>query len=305
MLKKLITLFIICVLTLTPTQITGAEAKSQRWNIYQTYTIESEGMPVFTRPDFNSNPAFELQKGMLVKPTASIDKDGFKWFKLNNKYWIPAMEPGGVVHLSLNTNYDPKKIVDLYGILDQPHKYAVKLTKYPGAIGKIETYRRVNGHYELNSVYEASYRKDGPKAKYGDLKSPGGPVVRYLYRTTYSSMNGWDKSGNKFGVYKVSFPMPHDALPYLLDGKMSTYQYNKIPAINYHGGMFHPHPHSMLGADILIHTKAKGSLGCINIENEEMSNFYHNDIMTENNKEIIPFVIYDEDVVAPPTGQLF
>ena len=305
MLKKIIVLIFICILTFVLTHVSNAQAKSQRWDINQTYTIESKDIPVFTDLNINANPAFKLQKGMLVTPIESIDKEGYKWFKLNDRYWIPAMEPGGIVNLSLNQNYNPKKIVDLYGILDQPHRYAVKMTKYPGAIAKIETYKKVGDEYILNEVYEASYRKDGPKAKYGDLKSPGGPVVRYLYRTTRSSMNGWDDEGRHFGVYKVSFPMPHDALPYLLNGKMSTYQYEKIPAINYHGDTLLPHPHSMLGADILIHTKAKGSLGCINIENEKMSDFYNKDIATENDKEIIPFIIYDEDVVAPPTGQLF
>lgn len=35
-----------------------------------------------------------------------------------------------------------------------------------------------------------------------------------------------------------------------------------------------------------------------------MSRLYHEDLVTENDQEIIPFVIYDEDVQAPPIGQL-
>jgi len=61
----------------------------------------------------------------------------------------------------------------------------------------------------------------------------------------------------------------------------------------------------MLGADILIHTKRWGSAGCVNVENEEMSYLYNEDLVTENDKEIIPLIIYDEEVVAPPMGQLF
>ena len=35
-----------------------------------------------------------------------------------------------------------------------------------------------------------------------------------------------------------------------------------------------------------------------------MSFLYHEDLVTENDQEIIPFIIYDEDVVAPPTGRI-
>ena len=118
-------------------------------------------------------------------------------------------------------------------------------------------------------------------------------------------MNGWDASGDPFGVYKTSFPMPHDGLPHLLKGNISTYQYNKLPAINQNSnGEFLPHPGSYMGADIVLHTKRKGSRGCINIENEAMSYLYHKDLVTELDREIIPLVIYDEDVIAPPIGKL-
>ena len=161
----------------------------------------------------------------------------------------------------------------------------------------------------MQHTYTTSYRKEGEKTKYSDLKSPGGKVIRYLYRTTRSGMNGRDKDGNKFGVYKVSYPMPHDALPHLLAGRINIHQYNKIPTINYQGSgenrMLYPHPTSYMGANIVLHTKRKGSRGCINIPNEAMSRLYHEDLVTENDKEIIPFVIYDEDVIAPPIGQLF
>lgn len=306
MLKKIIVLISICALVFILTHIAGsARAEGARWDIRRTYIVETKTLPVFKAPDISAGQQFVLYKGMAVVPLEAVDKNGYKWFKINSRYWIPAMEPNGIVNLSLKENYDPKKITDLYGILTIPHTYAVKLVKFSGATGRIETYKKIDGKYVLQNTYNASYREDGAKAKYGDLKTPGGSIIRYLYRTTRSSMTGWDRKGKSFGVYKVSYPMPHDALPYLISGKMSASQYNTIPAINYHGDILFPHPKSMLGADILIHTKAKGSLGCINIENEEMSYFYNQDITTENDKEIIPFVIYDEDAAAPPVGQLF
>lgn len=196
--------------------------------------------------------------------------------------------------------------VDPYGILAEPHHFAVKLVKEPGAKGMLETYEKTEtGEYVLRNTYPVTYRKEGPKTKYGDLKSPGGPVIRYIYRTTRTGMGGRNKAGETFGAYKVSYPMPYDALPYLQDGKMSLAQFNKIPAINRIDGILYPHPRGMLGADIVIHTKVKGSLGCINIENEEMARFYNEDLVTENDKEIIPLIIYDEDVVAPWVGQIF
>ncbi|MBN2087237.1 hypothetical protein JW758_02725 [Candidatus Peregrinibacteria bacterium] len=195
-------------------------------------------------------------------------------------------------------------IVDEYGILDLPHRYAVKFVKYPGAQGRIETYERVDSEYIMRNTYTTYYRKDGPKDRYGDLKSPGGNVVRYIYRTTNTGMGGWDKNGEPFGAYKVSFPMPHDARPLLESGQMSQAQFDKIPAINYINGRLYPHPASMLGADIVLHTKVRGSRGCITIPNEAMSQLYHEDLVTENDTEIIPFIIYDEDVIAPPIGQL-
>jgi hypothetical protein len=117
-------------------------------------------------------------------------------------------------------------------------------------------------------------------------------------------MTSRDDQGS-FGVYKVRYPMPHDALPYLLEGKMTLGQYNNIPAINKIGNEFYPHPGSMLGADIVIHTARKGSRGCIILENSEMGKLYREDLQTENDKELIPFIIYDEDRVAPPEGTLF
>lgn len=121
-------------------------------------------------------------------------------------------------------------------------------------------------------------------------------------------MNGWSKEKGYFGVFKVSFPMPHDLEPLLEKGLISQAQYDKIPVINYHGPegsqMLMPHPASAVGADIVLHTARKGTLGCIIVENEAMSRLYHEDLVTENDQEIIPFVIYDEGVEAPPIGQL-
>jgi len=276
------------------------------WNINQTFTVLTETLPVYKDPKEGSRPLFQIYKHMEVQPSEELmDVEGNRWFRFTDRnYWILAAQSDE------NPNLFPvqqgAKVIDTYNILNQPHNYAVKLVKYPGAQGRIETYQKIDGEYVMQHTYTATYQKDGPKSVYGDLKSPGGNVIRYLYRTTKSSMNGRDKNGEKFGVYKVSFPMPHDGFSHLIDGKMSVGQYNKLPTINYNTrGTLNPHPHSMLGADIVIHTKRKGSLGCINIENEAMSRFYHEDIVTENDKEIIPFVTYDEDVIAPPIGKLF
>ncbi len=199
-----------------------------------------------------------------------------------------------------------EQIMDVYGILDQPHHYAVKLVKFEGAKGRLETYEKTEEGYRLKNVYAVTYSKEGRKSKYGDMKTVGGPYVRYMYRTIKSSMDGRDKDGNSFGVYKISYPMPHDALPYLMAGKMSKESFNQIPVIakNSNGDLI-PHPQGILGADILIHTAKKGSRGCINVENEAMSALYWNDLASENDRELIPLVIYDEDMEAPPTGSLF
>lgn len=200
-------------------------------------------------------------------------------------------------------------IIDRYGILNMPHRYAVKFVKYPGAIGRMETYEKKGDEYIMRHTYTADYPKEGPKENPWDLKTVGGNVVRYLYRTTKSGMNGWNKESESFGVYKVSFPMPHDLEPLLEAKKITKAQYDKIPAINYKGigenKMLYPHPKSAVGADIVLHTARKGSRGCIMIENEAMSRMYHEDLVTENDKELIPLIIYDEDVIAPPIGQLF
>lgn len=303
MLKRLIAPGIICVLTFILTH--NVAAKGSYWDVHHTYTVASTTVQAFTNPDANSKSKFLLYKGMEFKPSNIVNIGGYQWFKVGNKsLWVPATEPNGVVNLSMNTT-DQLRIVDLYGIMDMPHRYAVKMVKYPGAKGRIETYKKVVDKYVMQHTYTVTYRKEGPKTKFNDLKSPGGNVIRYLYRTTRSSMNGWDKSGQKFGVYKVSYPMPHDALPYLLSGKISIHQYNKIPAINYIGDKLYPHPKSYMGADIVLHTARKGSRGCITVPNEAMGMMYHEDLVTENDKEIIPFVIYDEDVEAPPIGELF
>ncbi|MBI5421626.1 hypothetical protein HZA44_00630 [Candidatus Peregrinibacteria bacterium] len=304
MLKKLSMLITVGILTFEG--VTPSIAMEQGvWDIHRTFSVSAPSVPAYREPRLEAKAQFDMPKGTAFAPIDSLSQDGIEWFKVEGGFWVPALEPNGVVNVTMEAEAEQPKVIDLYGIMEQPHRFAVKMVKMPGAKARIETYKKVEGGYVLSHTYDSTYRKDGPKDKYGDLKSPGGPVIRYLYRTTRSAMNGRDKAGNLFGVYKVSYPMPHDALPYLLAGKMSLAQYNNIPAINYVGGTLYPHPHSMLGADILIHTKNKGSLGCINIENELMGQFYNEDLVTENDKELIPFVIYDEGVVAPPEGQLF
>lgn len=200
-------------------------------------------------------------------------------------------------------------IVDRYGIFDMPHRYAVKFVKFQGVSeGRLETYKKIGDKYIMQHTYSAGYPREGVKDSPWDMKTVGGNVVRYLYRTTRSGMNGYNKDREFFGVYKVSFPMPHDLQPLLKAGEISQAQYDKIPAINYRGSeknqMLYPHPASAVGADIVLHTARKGSRGCIMVENEAMSRMYHEDLATENDQEIIPFVIYDEGVETPPIGQL-
>ncbi len=203
----------------------------------------------------------------------------------------------------------PSPIVDRYGILKMPHQYAVKFVKYHGSIGRLETYKKIGDEYVMQHTYTADYPKEGPKQSPWDMRTVGGNTIRYLYRTTRSGMNGWNKDREHFGVYKVSFPMPHDVEPLIEAGRLPESYVNKIPIINYRGSegnqMLYPHPESAVGANIVLHTARKGSRGCIMVPNEAMSQLYHEDLVTENDQEIIPFVIYDEWVEAPPIGQLF
>lgn len=254
----------------------------------------------------DKEPAFWLYRGMEIKPQGADLRGKDLWIKFeagNRDYWIKGIDKGQKNYQQSES--EKKGIIDSYGILDMPHQYAVKLVKKPEAKGAIETYKKINGKYVFQYSYEAAYPKEGPKSVYGDLKTVGGPIIRYMYRTTRSGMNGRDREGSAFGVYKISYPMPHDALPYFLEGKMGTAGYNKIPAINEKNGQYFPHPHSAMGADILIHTGAKGSLGCINVANEAMAFLYEKDLVSANDREIIPLIIYDEDNEAPSTGELF
>lgn len=315
MLKKLI-LILGLALLLTAALTTPLKAANP-WATETTFTISRNEVPVYTKPTDKSNRVFSIYRGTELNPLQTVVANGYKWFEVEmgrRKYWVPAVEPQGIVNVlpgSSRTTTINGHIIDAYGILEKEHRYAVKLVKFEdndpkwGAEGRLETYRKTESGYELQYTYPVKYPKDGPKNRYGDLKTVGGNVVRYLYRTTRSGMNGWNNNWEKFGVYKVSFPMPHDALPFLEQGQMSLGQYNNIRSLNqYSNGQYYPHPGSMLGADIVIHTARKGSLGCIILENESMSFMYHKDLVTENNTEIIPFIIYDEHVAAPPVGQL-
>lgn len=297
-----VVLLSLLVLPLSPKTL----ADLDRWSLENTYEVSSVTLAVYSEPNINSDVLLTLYNGMDIEPTESLIVDGYKWFKFGEGgYWIAALEPGGVTNVSLKENSGSVAIEDSYGILEQPHRYAVKLVKYPGAVGRIETYKKVGDEYVMQHTYTTTYRKEGQKSRYNDLRTAGGNVVRYIYRTKRSLMTGWDSSGQHFGVYKVSYPMPHDGLPHLLSGNISVGQYNRLPAINQNSvGMFIPHPISRMGANIVLHTKAKGSSGCINIENEAMSRLYHEDMATELDHELIPLVIYDEDVIAPKIGQL-
>lgn len=311
-LKRILLLSVLGLLTFLSTHQTQAR---EVWSIDDAYQVSEKTLGVYTKPNLNTPPVFDLYYGMPVKALESRVIEGRKWFKISHKsYWIIAIDQGGRVNLTLNPEPRQHRILDLYGILNQPHRYAVKLVKYSKsdgrmAAGRLETYKKRGNQYIFSKSYEVNYPKQGAKDIYGDLKTVGGPVVRYLYRTTRSGMNGYNKNREHFGVYKVSYPMPHDGIPHLLNGRMTPYQYNKLPALNYRESngkrVYYPHPHSMLGADIVIHTARKGSLGCIILDNEEMSDIYHRDVVTENDTEIIPMIIYDEGVKAPVKGKLF
>jgi len=291
-------LLILLILSIVlPLQLTKANVLVDI--IKESYVVTLSNTPIYLQPDSTKDPiSFIYGQGDLF-PSESIN--GWAKVKIGYQdYWIPEDKYQARVNQK-----DDKTIIDLYGIMDQPHTYAIKLVKFPDAKGRIETYKKTEDGYKMQKIYSVSYPKAGPKDKYGDLKTVGGPVIRYIYRTTRSSMNGRSEDGDKFGVYKVSFPMPHDALPHVLDGNMSLGRYNQFPIINYKGNQLFPHPPSLMGADILIHTKNKGSLGCIMVENEEMNYMYHEDLPTLSNTEIIPMVIYDEDMEAPQVGKLF
>lgn len=290
-----------------PVVITPAQ-----WSATGMFEVSAPTVNVFDAIDAKK-PAFILYKGMQIQGQNLIDKDGSKWLQVkfgSKNYFILAVDPYGTKVMPVNdlsissVKEETGAIKDEYGILNQPHHFAIKLVKEAGAVGRLETYEKTDTGYVFRNSYDVKYRKEGPKTTYGDLKSPGGPVIRYVYRTTKTSRGGIE-DGQRFGGYKVSFPMPHDALPYLESGKMSPQEYNKIPAINEKNGIFSPQPHSRLGADIVIHTDIWGSLGCITLKNGDMANLFEKDLVTENDKELIPLIIYDENIVAPAQGQLF
>ena len=299
MIPKVIIRFLLVTLLIIGLLIpTSAQASLLLSILQQNYQVMLNKTPVYYSPEDEKPVSYlygETDVHMLE------DKEDWYQVEINRRnYWIPKSD----LNMSMK-NESGKRIQDIYGILEQPHNYAIKLVKFEGAKGRLETYKKIDRYYIFQNSYEVTYPKEGPKDLYGDLKTVGGPFVRYVYRTTRSGMNGRNKDGEFFGVYKISYPMPHDALPYFIEGKMGMYGYNRIPILNYRGEELIPHPHSMMGADILIHTAAKGSLGCINVKNEEMATLYHEDLVTENNKEIIPLIIYDEDMEAPEVGQLF
>jgi hypothetical protein len=303
MIKRILAPFIALIIGLI---LVAPKTQAVEIPIQEGLQITTESLKAYRKPDAGSKSDFTLYKGMIIQPNAIEVKNGQIWAKIqagNQDYWIKTLTDN---RPNLKAKTNEHQIIDSYGILKQPHRYAVKLVKYTGEPkGRIETYLKTENGYSLRSSYGVSYRKNGNKSHYSDLKTIGGPVIRYMYKTTKSSMNSWDQNGKKMGVYKVSYPMPHDALTPFLKGKIGLGHYNKVPIINEKNGMFSPHPHSYMGADILIHTERWGSRGCINVENEEMGKLYHYDLNTEEDREIIPLIIYDEGVKAPKVGELF
>lgn len=294
-------------------EIVSFELTTSEWDktglfVVSAGTVKAYDSMVLTKPKFT------LYKGMQFQSQNIIDKDGVKFIQAkfgNKNYFIPAIQDGGNANVTpvgiyniASISEETGAIKDYYGILDQPHTYAIKLVKEKGAKGRLETYEKTDEGYVFRKSYQVKYPKEGPKVIYGDLKTVGGPVVRYVYRTTNTSRGG-SSAGKSFGGYKISYPMPHDALPYLEKGTMTVQSYNNIPALNVKNGVYTPHPQGKLGADLVIHTDVWGSLGCIIMKNDQMANLYLKDLVTVNDKEIIPLIVYDENVVAPSEGQLF
>src|SRR3989338_2700747 len=100
-------------------------------------------MPAYEDPKSTSNAALELFEGMHLKVIESAIKEGDIWFKFKagkKDYWLKSAERG---KNKIGVITEPSKtIVDSYGILNLPHRYAVKLVKFPGATGQLETYKR-------------------------------------------------------------------------------------------------------------------------------------------------------------------
>jgi hypothetical protein len=277
------------------------------WDLGNSFKVSRQELPVYDLPKMKGSPLFRIYRGFTITPTEIINKDGYKWFKFGKDYYLPAIQPGGIINMTAITNQQDK-IKDSYGFLEIPHQFAVKLVKEPGARGQVETYKKMkDGSYQLRKSYPVSYAREGIKSLFGDKKTVGGNVVRYMYRTKISTMNGWDSLGRHFGVYKIAYPLPHDALPHLLSGRIALGEYNEIPVISTTGnnGRLFRHPLGRMGGDIVLHTARKGSLGCINIENDAMSRFFHEDVTSREDYEIVPLVIYDEGVEAPELGKLF
>ncbi|MFH0821054.1 MAG: hypothetical protein V1908_04755 [Candidatus Peregrinibacteria bacterium] len=279
-----------------------ARAEENEWIRITAKTTE-----VRSNPDLKSKSLFTLYEGMQVPfDEVKVTPEGFWYsFKIRKStYWIQG-EINGEFQFKRVTEELPR-IIDSYGILNQPHRFVAKLVKYSSAAeGRLETYEKIEGEYVLSNVYPVTYRREGKKTDYADLRTVGGPVIRYMYRTMQTGMKGRDQSEREFGAFKISYPMPHDALPHFLEGRMGFASYNMIPVINWLNDLLIPHPHSLMGADILIHTARKGSRGCINVENEQMSMLYYDDLAAENDHEIIPLVIYDENVETPSIGEFF
>ncbi len=300
--KPLVLCFSVAMMALLPyfhAFAEGVEEKSKTM-------IVLKNIEVYSKTEESASASFSLYPGMSFEATDIALKEGALWIGLKaggREFWIKGFENNE--RTVMTESPQKKTIVDSYGILKLPHQYAAKMVKIPGAEGRLETYEKIDGKYVLNNVYTVTYPREGAKSIYGDLKTVGGPVVRYMYRTLRTGMSGRNQNGNEFGVFKISYPMPQDALPHFLNGHIGAGQYNNIPTVNERNGFFSPHPHSYMGADILIHTARKGSRGCVNIENEAMSKLYREDLTTENDREIIPLVIYDEDMKPPAPGTLF
>ena len=128
-LKRLFVLSIIGILVFFLTH-TPVRAEKNTWADNGVFAVARQAIDIFGAPDIHSEPEFKIYRNMSFSPAETIIQNGYKWFKLGNKnYWAPAVEPNGIVNFVAEPKSENRRILDLYGIMNQPHRYAVKMVK--------------------------------------------------------------------------------------------------------------------------------------------------------------------------------
>ena len=126
MAKRVIAYLLASVLTLLVTFVPWASAQG-RWALGQNFVVTASKIPIYADPGSQKTISSYLYSGMTVEPTDWVTKEGVDWFKVGDRsLWVPASEPNGIINVAADENIPGAKIIDLYGILDQPHRYAVK-----------------------------------------------------------------------------------------------------------------------------------------------------------------------------------